>query len=93
MTALYVAAAFFALATLADCVTTAAGIRRGKVEGNPIPRALFGDHVVLGAALVSAVFLVLALWGGQHSPVGAQIGLWLVGAGHAVAAVLNARRA
>lgn len=88
---LYFAAAFFALATLADCVTTAIALKRGKTEGNPIARKLFGRHVVLGAALVSAAFLGFALWGGQYAPNSAQTVLWLVGAAHAVAAAFNAR--
>lgn len=79
-TALLLAASVAALASAADCVTTAVALRRGLREGNPWAAAIFGKHVVLGSALVSLVFIGLALWGGTVSPVGAQVTLWVFAA-------------
>ena len=89
------AALWFAAATAADCVTTHVALRRGLREGNGIADRIFGKHVVLGAALVSAAYLAFAVWAGLVAqPPAHSIAVWtlaILGAGHAVAAISNAR--
>jgi len=89
------AALWFALATAADCATTHVALKRGLREGNGIADKLFGRHVVLGAALVSAAYLAFAVWAGLVAqPPALGIAVWtlgLIGAAHAVAAIRNLR--
>ena len=93
---LLLAALWFAAATAADCATTHVALRRGLREGNGIADKLFGKHVVLGAALASAAYLAFAVWAGLVAqPPALGIAAWtlaILGAGHAVAAVSNARK-
>lgn len=87
----------FALATAADCWTTARALRLGLHEGNPIMRRIFGErHVVLGAALIGAAYLAFAVWAALVAqPPAHSIAVWslaILAALHAVAAVRNHRK-
>lgn len=62
MTALLLAAVAYVLAVAADCWTTAVALRRGLREGNGLMAKVFGRHVVLASAIVSAAYLIFAVW-------------------------------
>lgn len=91
------AALAFALALGADCWTTARALKAGLHEGNAIMRRIFGErHVVLGAAIIGAVYLAFAVWAALVAqPPAYSIAVWtlaILAALHGVAAVRNYRK-
>ena len=87
----------FTLALGADCWTTARALKAGLHEGNAIMRRIFGErHVVLGAAIIGAVYLAFAVWAALVAQPPAEAiavaTLFALAALHAVAAIRNHRK-
>ena len=79
----------YALAQIADIVTTLRALRRGGVEANPLLRWIMESVGGSGWIVFKLVLTGCAAWAFWAS--GAAWGLWLVAAATGAVAVWNAR--